>query len=167
MKHILRNFALSTALGATLFIAAQTPSSADEGWGRGFMGRWFMGEMMRDGWHYGMGGPGMMMRGKFNPAWLASIKDELNITDTQTKLWDDYVKQVESNFESMRGMHKTMMSRDVPEKLPDRLKLHEDFMAARHDSVKQANAALLALYNALNKEQQEKADAIFTGMGMI
>jgi hypothetical protein len=163
MKNMIRVMVLASAAALSTGIA-----HADEewGWGRGMMGRWFMGEMMGDRSGGGFG-PGMMMHNRFSSHWIESIKSELEINADQQKLWDAYVTEAKNAQDTMWTMRRDMMAKDSPEKLPDRLIWHETMMAARAESTKSVNAALLALYNALNKEQQEKADGIFTGMGMM
>jgi hypothetical protein len=167
MKRI-RGFALASIAAAAFLATTLQPVQADDDWGtgHGMMGRWFMGQMMDDGDGWGFG-PGMMMQRRFSDQWIESIKGELAITAAQEKLWTAYVAETKSARETMWSMHQNMMSKDIPEKLPERLALHESMMSARLESSKVVNAALLALYNTLSKEQQEKADGIFTGMGMM
>lgn len=158
------------ALAAGSLIAgalAVAPAAAenDGWWGRGMMGRWFMGEMsdhMRRDF-----GPGMMMGRGFTDSWTASLKVELAITDAQSKLWNDYVAAVQSATETMRGMHAAMMQGAIPEKLPERLALHETMIAARLESIKSVNAATLALYREMSQDQKAKADDLLSGMGMM
>lgn len=165
MSNPIRKIVLTGA--ATLFLAAPLAiADNDWGWGRGMMGRWFMNQMMSDDFGPGMG-PGMMMGGRFTDRWLDSAKVELKITDAQTKLWTDYVTAAKNSSETMVKLHQQMMGGNIPEKLPDRLALHESMMSARLEGVKSTNQALLALYNAMTKEQQDKADSMFTGMGMM
>jgi hypothetical protein len=168
MKKRIHGIALVSIAGAALLAASLQPAWADDDWGpgRGMMGRWFMGQMMDDGDRWGFG-PGMMMQRRFSDQWIESIKSELAITPEQEKLWTAYVTETKNARETMWSMHQNMMSKDIPEKLPERLALHESMIGARHESTKSVNAALLALYNAMSKEQQEKADGIFTGMGMM
>ena len=164
-------FAKSYLFAATaLFIATATPAYADNDdgwfWGRGHMGQWFkgewMGRSMMDGW-----GPGMMMGGRLSEQRLNALKEELAITAAQEKLWADYAAAVKLATTSMRETHVQMMSRDIPETLPERITLHENLMTARQEALKTTNAATLALYNALDAKQKKKADELLLGMGMM
>jgi hypothetical protein len=159
---------MSLAAGALMFIAMLNPVAADDDryWGRGMMGRWFMGEMMSD--QYGpRWGWGMMMGPRFKERWLGELKSELKITEAQSKLWDDYTSAAGNAAEVMGKLHQQMMKGDIPEKLPDRLTWHETMLSARLESTKSVNAALLSLYEAMSAEQREKADSLFSGMGMM
>jgi hypothetical protein len=67
----------------------------------------------------------------------------------------------------MRAAHLKMMQSGFPEKLPDRLTMHEEMMTARLESMKAVNAATRALYDSMSPEQKAKADDMIAGMGMM
>lgn len=158
-------------LAAAILLPASLaePAFADEDdgwfWGRGKMGHWFQGEMGH-GMMGGMG-HGMMMSPKYSEQRLAALKKELGITEAQTKVWDDYAAAVKAGAGSMRGMHMKMMGGDAPATLPERVKLHQEMMTARVEAMKAADAATLALYDALSADQKKKADELILGMGMM
>ncbi len=151
------------------------------GWGpggRGMMGSGAMGPgMMSEG---GMG-PGMMGQGGFGPGMcaamaghvdgrLAYFKAELKITDAQEPLWKAYAVAARDNAQGMQGRCTAMMSsRGAGElSLPDRMDLHEQFMAAQLNSLKAMSKALKPLYDALSADQKKTADEMPWGpMGMM
>jgi len=148
------------------------------GWGRGMMGYDGMGPgMMSQG---GMG-PGMMGSGGFGPAMcgamashvdgrLAYLKAELKITEAQEPLWKAYAAAARDNANGMLARCTTMMNPKGAAglSLPDRLDLHEQFMAAQLDSLRAMNKALKPLYAALSEDHKKTADQMFWGpMGMM
>jgi LTXXQ motif family protein len=161
-------FIRATAIACLLTIA--TPAFADDDrvwfWGKGMMGHWFKGEMMDRGMMEGWGA-GMMMGSRFNEERLNALKTELAITDTQKKVWDDYVAAVKTAVDSMRASHGQMMKADIPATLPERIALHESMMATRLGVMKSTDAATLALYQTLDAAQKRKADDLIMGMGMM
>jgi LTXXQ motif family protein len=168
MSH---NHTLKSMLFAALALSAvsiQPAFSDDDGWfwNRGRMGEWFRGEMMDNDMRWGWG-HGMMMGRKFGEERLNALKDELAITATQQKAWDDYAKSVNTAVDSMRETHKNMMSGDIPKTLPERIAFHENMMTARLEDMKTTDAATLTLYNALDANQKKKADELILGMGMM
>ncbi len=148
------------------------------GWGRGMMGDGGMGPgMMSEG---GMG-PWMMGSGGFGPQMctamashadgrLAYLKAELKITAAQEPLWKAYAAAARDNANGMLDRCTTMMNPKGAAglSLPDRLDLHEQFMAAQLDSLRAMNKALKPLYAALSEDQKKAADQLFWGpMGMM
>jgi hypothetical protein len=168
ISHKIRMLGLAAAVVLPAGLATPAFADQDDGWfwGRGMMGQWFRGEMMgrgmMDGW-----GPGMMMGQRFSEQRLAALKTELGITEAQTKAWDDYATAIKASAQSMRDAHVRLMGTADPATLPERLQLSQEMMAARIESMKSANAATLALYEALNDEQKKKADELILGMGMM
>ena len=168
--NILKSHRSRAAAVAVLLFAIATPVLADNDdgwfWGKGIMGHWFRGEMMgrdmMDGW-----GPGMMMGTRFNEERLNALKNELTITEAQTKVWHDYAVSVKNAATSMREAHVHMMSASIPATLPERITLHEGMMVVRLESTKSTNVATLALYRALDNAQKKKADELIMGMGMM
>ena len=161
---------VSKASVVACLLTIATPAFADDDrvwfWGRGMMGNWFKGEMMDHGMMEGWGA-GMMMGSRFNEERLDALKTELAITDTQKKVWDDYVAAVKTAANSMRESHGQMMKAETPATLPERITLHESIMKARFDAMKSTNAATLALYQTLDAAQKKKADDLIMGMGMM
>lgn len=158
------------------------PAAPDYGpmmgsWGRGMMGYGMGPGMMSQG---GMG-PWMMGQGDFGPAMcaamaghldgrLAYLKAELKITEAQEPLWKDYAAAARDNAKSMVAHCTTMMSPKGAAglSLPDRLDLHEQFMATQLDTLRATNKALKPLYGALSEDQKKIADQMFWGpMGMM
>ena len=163
--------------------AAAQPDAPDSGpmmggWGRGMMGYGGMGPgMMSQG---GMG-PWMMDRGGFGPRMcaamaghvegrLAYLKAELKLTSAQEPLWQSYAAVARENANGMVARCATMMSQRRQEglSLPDRMDLHQQFMAAQLDSLRAVNKALRPLYESFSDEQKRTADQMFWGpMGMM
>ncbi len=141
------------------------------GWG--FGGRGMMGP--------GGMGPGMMGQGGFGPGMCASmaghmdgrlayLKAELKITDAQEPLWKPYAEAARDSAQGMQDRCTAMMgSRGAGGlSLPDRMDLHEQFMAAQLDSLKAASKAFKPLYDALSADQKKSADQMLWGpMGMM
>ena len=168
---------------------AQSGQSSDRnsgqmmsGWGQGMMGPGMMGDGMGP-WMMGRRGmgPWMMGEGGFGPAMcaamardidgrLAYLKAELKITGAQEPLWQAYASAARDNANGMVGRCTAMMgskgASDVS--LPDRLDLHEQFMATQLDSLRAMDKALKPLYAALSEDQKKVADQMFWGpMGMM
>ena len=126
-------------------------------------------------------GPGMMGQGGFGPGMcatmaghvdgrLAYLKAELKITDAQEPLWKAYAAAARDNAQGMQARCTTMMSSKGAGglSLPDRMDLHEQFMAAQLDSLKAMSKAFKPLYDALSADQKKTADQVFWGpMGMM
>ena len=154
------------------------------GWGRGMMGSGAMGPGMMDQGGMGpgmMSQGGMMGQGGFGPGMCAAMashvdgrlayqKAELKITDAQEPLWKAYAAAARDNAQGMQGRCTAMMgSRGAGGlSLPDRMDLHEQFMAAQLDSLKAMNKAFKPLYDALSADQKKAADEMLWGpMGMM
>ena len=161
---------LGLAAAVILPAGLATPAFADQDdgwfWGRGMMGQWFRGGMMGGGMMEGWG-PGMMMGGRFSEERLAALKSELGITEAQSKAWDDYAVAIKASAQSMRDAHIKLFGAADLASLPERLKLSQELMTARIDSLKSTNAATLSLYEALDDAQKKKADDLILGMGMM
>lgn len=115
-------------------------------------------------------GPGMMMGGpwgagpgRFVEGRLAFLKTELAITEDQEEHWSAYADAVRSSAQSMQAMHERMWSDDVPATLPERMRLHEEFMASRVEALRSMREAVEPLYESLDEEQRRVADDL-TGM---
>lgn len=169
MKTKFRSLTFGAAAGLGLLALSCAPAFADDNdwhWGHGMMGRWFMGEMMNrdmmDGW-----GPGMMMGRYYSTERLNFLKSALAITVDQAKLWDAYAGAVQIAAENMRKSHLNLLKSDTPNKLPERLALHEAMMSSNLEAMKSVNAATLALYDKLTDAQKAKADDLIAGTGMM
>jgi hypothetical protein len=146
--NALKSRSSRAAMVAAIFFVIATPvlADSDDGWfwGKGFMGHWFRGEMMgrdmMDGW-----GPGMMMGTRFNDERLNALKNELVITEAQTKAWEDYAASVKEVVASMREIHVQMMSGSISATLPERIILHEGIMTGRLEAMKSTRASTIAL----------------------
>ncbi len=164
---------------------AQGQTPAAPGYGA-MMGDWWQGMMGGGGMGPGMMsrggmGPWMMGSGRFGPGMcaamgshmdgrLAYLKAELKITEAQEPLWKAYATAARDNANGMQARCATMMDPKgaAALNLPDRLDLHEQFMAAQLDSLREMNKALKPLYAALSEDQKKTADQMSWGpMGMM
>ena len=170
--------------------APQDSSSAARGMmGRGGMGPGMMGY---DGMGPGMMGYDGMGTGMMGSRWagsrqqmctamaghidgrLAYLKAELKITDAQEVLWKAYAAAAHENADAMLK-HCTAMTKEhggAALSLPERLDQHEQFMAARLESLRATNKSLKPLYAAFSDSQKQTADQLFwgpmgIGMGMM
>lgn len=132
----------------------------------------------------GMGGPGMMDGGGPGNWWggsegmasrvegrLAFLKAELKITEAQKDAWHTLADAVRTSTERMVERMKSMHSGEQKAlTLPDRLELHEQFMTARLDEIRQIKSALKSLYAVLSDDQKKEADTLvlpMMGMGTM
>ncbi len=106
-----------------------------------------------------MGGPGQHIEGR-----LAFLKTELGITPAQEQVWNAYAEAFRASASAMQGVHEQMMSGGMPASAPERMRRHEQMMSARLDALKKLNAAASPLYDALDPQQKERADAL---LGMM
>jgi len=133
------------------------------GYGYANMGPWMMGA----------GGPGGAACGAMSAdidGRLAYLKAELKITEAQEALWDSYAGAARDGAQAMSAHCTTMFGAagSGTLSLPERLDLHEQFMAERLDALRATDKALKPLYAALNDTQKQTADQLFWGpMGMI
>jgi LTXXQ motif family protein len=129
--------------------------------GPGMMGRNGMAGYGMMGWG-GRGASMCTMMTAHIDGRLAYLKAELKITDAQESLWDAYAKAARDNAQTMEARCATMMSQGGPNKLalPDRLDLHEQFMAAQLESLRAMNKTLKPLYAALSDKQKQVADHV-------
>lgn len=171
-----------TALAATPAAYAQMgpgggrgPGMSGQGYGPGMMGPGYGRGMMG----YGGGGWGMMggcpMMGAtddgkvstFADGRIAFLKAELNITDAQKKVWDDYAAAIKQNLQSMQGMWQAMQSMAEAKTPVDRLDAQTALMESRVESLKEIKQPLAKLYDALSDTQKKKADEVLTSMGCM
>jgi len=114
--------------------------------GEGGMGPWMMGES-------GFGPAMCAAMARHVDGRLAFLKAELKITEAQEPLWKVYASAARDNANGMVGRCTTMMGfkATAEASLPDRLDLHEQFMAAQLDSLRAMNKALKPLYAAFSE----------------
>jgi LTXXQ motif family protein len=153
--------AVVTLAGASVVLAQRGPGMMDQGGGPG------RGWHMWEGWGPRWGGPDAMIDRVDGR--LAFLNTELKITDVQTPAWnklaDAMRKSAATRTERMRGR----WSGDGAGKtLIERLEVHEQFMAARLEEIKQIKVAWTDLYQGLSDSQKKDADEIvlpMMGMG--
>jgi hypothetical protein len=163
-------------LGAVLVAVTSVPASAQGG-----PGMYGGGPGMMGGYGPGSGewrGGGWGMWGGFGPdrmldrldGRLAFLKAELKITDAQSAAWNKLSDAIKVSAKSMASRMKSVFSADEKAKtLPQRLAVHEEFMAARLEEIKSVNAAFKLLYAELSEAQKKEADTLvlpMMGMGM-
>ena len=134
------------------------------------MGPGMMGMGMISEGGMGMMGPAMCaaMAGHAD-ARLAYLKAELKITGAQEPLWNAYAAAARDNAQSMQKLC-TAMKAPAGLSPPERMDQHEQFMAARLDSLRATDKALKPLYDALSADQKKIADQMLwapTGMPMV
>jgi len=102
---------------------------------------------------------------------LAFLKAELKITEAQKDAWHKLADAVRTSTEHMAERMTSMHSGDQKAlTLPERLELHEQFMTARLDEIRQIKSALKELYAVLSDDQKKEADTLVLpvmGMGMM
>ena len=98
---------------------------------------------------------------------IAFLKAELAITETQKALWDAYAVKMKENLQSMPGMHKSMMAISAAKTPVERVDATIAAMEGRTKVLKDVRPALLALYDALDPEQKNKADQLLPGMSCM
>lgn len=169
-------FGALSALALGLASAAMTgngdaqqsgPQDQSSGWNmmgpNGMMGNGGMGPWMMAG-----NGPSArmcaMMAAHIDGR-LAYLKTELKITDAQTPLWNAYADAAKENAQGMAARCMAMMTPggSTALTLPDRLDLHEQFMAAQLETMRTMNKALKPLYATLSDSQKQTANQFFWG----
>ena len=175
------NSARMLVSAAALFLISTLACSAqqaDYGMGpwmmgpNGASGSWMMGQngaMPMMGWS-GQGAAAMCnamtshIEGR-----LAYLKTELKITDAQASLWNAYADAARSSAQTMQAHCTAMMGQpNSAAALPDRLDLHEQFMASQLEALRTMNKTLKPLYAALGDTQKQTANQFFWGpMGMM
>jgi LTXXQ motif family protein len=113
----------------------------------------------------GMAGRGAMMcrMDEHIDGQLAYLKTELKITEIQTPQWNIFAQAFRSETEKKAQLCKEAMEQSragASPSLLDSLKMTEDQMAKRLDSLRAMRAAVQPLYSILTKEQKKTADEI-------
>ncbi len=162
---------------------AQTPAPGMGGQGgmMGMMGgqQGMMGSMPMMGMMRTMGGSGGMMTGD-DPGIamidrvegrIAFLHTELNITDAQTQVWNEFADALRTNARNLGAVHGAMMgqmSSGQTQTLAQRLDAQETWLTARLEGTRTLNAAFTGLYAALSDEQKTMADELLAPhMGMM
>jgi hypothetical protein len=113
----------------------------------------------------GMAGRGAMMcrMDEHIDGQLAYLKAELKITDIQLPQWNIFAQAFRAETEKKAQLCREAMEQaraGASAGLLDSLKMTEDQMAKRLDSLRAMRAAVLPLYSVLTKEQKKTADEI-------
>lgn len=150
---------LSMPVVATVFSLIAGAALAQEQDVRGQMGPGTMGRGMR--------GPMMCEQmDRYIDGDLAFLKTELKITEAQTPQWNVFAQAFRSDREKRAALCKEALeqAKEMREaSLPDALKMAEEQLAERLDSLRAMKAALQPLYSSLNKDQKKIADQIMRG----
>jgi hypothetical protein len=117
------------------------------------------------GMNPGMDGRGAMMcrMDEHIDGQLAYLKTELKITDIQTPQWNIFAQAFRAETEKKAQLCKEAMEQaraGASASLLDSLKMTEDQMAKRLDSLRAMRAAVQPLYSILTREQKKTADEI-------
>ncbi len=112
-----------------------------------------------------MGGRGAMMcrMDEHIDGQLAYLKTELKITDIQLPQWNIFAQAFRAETEKKAELCKEAMEQaraGTSAALPESMKMTEDQMAKRLDSLRAMRAAVQPLYSILTKEQRKTADEI-------
>jgi hypothetical protein len=94
---------------------------------------------------------------------LAYLKTELKITDVQTPQWNIFAQAFRAEMEKKAQLCRQAMEQSRPGvsvNLLDSLKMTEDQLAKRLDSLRAMRAAVQPLYSILTPEQKKTADEI-------
>lgn len=121
-----------------------------------------MGMMCMTGHHMAMREQWMERRTERH---LAGLKEDLKITDAQTKAWDDFAAAVKAAAKAMVEQRKAMRDKLDTATLPQRLDLHEAMLVSHVEHLRKAKAAAIALYALLSDSQKKIADE--EAMGMV
>jgi hypothetical protein len=164
MAHPVMRIPVAAMIAGMVFA---TPALAQGG--PGWMGRDGAGwHMWGGGWGdwWGRRADGMLDRIEGR---LAFMRAELKITDAQMPQWNKVADAIRTSAKSMNDRMQAMMSADQKAgTLLERLDVHEQFMTARLEEIKQMKGALQELYAVLSEEQKKEANALvlpMMGMG--
>jgi hypothetical protein len=97
---------------------------------------------------------------------LAFLKAELKITEAQTPQWNIFAQAFRSDREKRARACKEAVEQSKEIKsasLPDAMKMAEDQLSLRLDSLRSMKVAVQPLYDSLNKDQRKSADQIMRG----
>lgn len=119
---------------------------------------------MMAGGQMGMGGmdaPGMGMT-EHAEGRLAFLRAELQITDAQTKAWDDFATAVRDSAKRMMENRGAMMSPSTGGQLLSQLDAQEKLLEARLASVRALKTSFASLYEALSPVQKKSVDELLS-----
>ena len=94
---------------------------------------------------------------------LAYLKTELKITDTQAPQWNIFAQAFRAEMEKKAQLCRQAMDQSragTSVNILDSLKMMEDQLAKRLDSLRAMRAAVQPLYSILTPEQKKAADEI-------
>jgi LTXXQ motif family protein len=121
--------------------------------------------------------PGMNQRGamtcrmdEYVDGDLAFLKTELKITEAQMPQWNAFAQAFRSERQKTASLCKQAMEQAKEMRsasLPDTLKMAEDQLSGRLDSLREMKAAVDPLYSSLSNEQKKTADQIMRGGQMF
>ena len=133
--------------------------------GPGMMGR-MMGRMMGNGMMgFGHGGWGQH-QGAGQAARLDWLANQLQLTETQKPLWDDFRSAIQQQFDARRNAFAGKRAEGAAATTPvARMQSRIDHMQARLDGMKKVSAAFAKLYESLTPEQQAKANSLMGNHG--
>ncbi len=97
---------------------------------------------------------------------LAFLKTELKISEAQTPQWNIFAQAFREDREKRADLCRQSMEQSKEMRsagLLDSLKMAEDQLAQRLDSLRAMKAALQPLYSSLSKDQKKTADQIMRG----
>jgi hypothetical protein len=97
---------------------------------------------------------------------LAYLKAEIKVTDAQITQWNIFAQAFRAEREKRARLCREAMQQAREMKsasLPDALKMAEDQLALRLDSLRAMKVAVQPLYDSLTKEQKKSADQIMRG----
>ncbi len=95
---------------------------------------------------------------------LTGLKEDLKITEAQTKAWDEYAAAVKASAKTMVEQRKAMRDKMDTSTFPQRLDLHEAMLVSHLEQLRKTKAAANALYAQLTDAQKKIADEEALGM---
>ena len=133
-----------------------------------------MGAMMKmmggGGGRTGMGGmdmSGMGMTERIEGR-IAFLHAELQISDGQSKVWNDFAGALRNNAKLLKEANMPMMADASAPQLLAQLDSQERILGARLEGIRAMKAALAALYEALTPDQRKTADELLAAhMGLM
>jgi hypothetical protein len=96
---------------------------------------------------------------------LTGLKEDLKITEAQTKAWDEYTAAVKAAATAMVEQRKAMRDKMDSATFPQRLDLHEAMLVSHVEQLRKTKSAANALYAQLTDAQKKVADV--EAMGMV
>ena len=125
---------------------------------------------MMGGGQMGMGGMDMAGMGMTErvEGRIAFLHAELQITNSQAKLWDAYAGALRDNARRLKDSGGGMMAGMQGPALLGQLDAQEKMLSARLEGVRAMKASLAPLYEALTEDQRKTADELLAPhMGLM